>query len=643
MPSPRLVLSWLLVALVVPSTAAAQRDAFLGGLVQFYQTLRGAYGDEGPLLEAHLEQMTAALVSWDAEIRDAESQLRPRLQGADVQTSLQVHAILASLYLDRGRLDDALREFEADIAIDPARPAFHLYTGLIHQAAGRSAEAADAFRAAWRLDPTDPQNAYRLVRFRSDGTTPEEIAQALATLARVEGELVRRERLQAESPFRTTRAIDDDTGAAMAFVPPLYTRAFELLLRGSFEEGLSALRGAVAADPLVAGAASRPMEMAQGIEALRQGGVEAAVGHLEAAVAHAGGSSEAHRVLGTAYRVAGDITRSLQHFGEATRLDPTDERSWLARARLLEETGESAAAIEVLRDAIAAVPDSGALRWRLRSARGERIDESDLELLRMADRLVLFTGRGALLGRLAAMAQGDLDYERGVGLLEERVALTPNNAAAHAALGQAYADLGREEPAYAELVTAFQLDSLDAGTPTALGRLHLAAGRAEQAIAVLERALVLDAGNSVALHALGSALVRAGRTDEGRQRLEESLRLQAADVEEQRSRRNAAMLSVQAEVHVARGEYDAAIDAWTDAMAIRSESVGHLQLSGALIAAGRLEEAASVMEAAIPLSSRPETHRRLAEVYAALGRTAESERHRRTYSEQRLEELQRGG
>jgi hypothetical protein len=36
--------------LVVPSTAAAQRDEFLAAFVQFYQALRGAYGDEGPLL-----------------------------------------------------------------------------------------------------------------------------------------------------------------------------------------------------------------------------------------------------------------------------------------------------------------------------------------------------------------------------------------------------------------------------------------------------------------------------------------------------------------------------------------------------------------------------------------------------------------
>jgi predicted Zn-dependent protease len=91
---------------------------------------------------------------------------------------------------------------------------------------------------------------------------------------------------------------------------------------------------------------------------------------------------------------------------------------------------------------------------------------------------------------------------------------------------------------------------------------------------------------------------------------------------------------------VSRGEYDAAIDIFKQATAVRRDTVGTLQVSDALIKAGRLEEAAAVLQAA--LNSRPETSRRLAEVYAALGRTEESARERRMYTEQRLEELRRG-
>jgi tetratricopeptide (TPR) repeat protein len=429
----------------------------------------------------------------------------------------------------------------------------------------------------------------------------------------------------------------------MGFVPPTYARGISLLQRGEYEEGLVAFRAAVAADPLVADAASRSEPMAQAIASLRQGRVDTAVESLEAAVARAGDSSEAHRLLGTAYGIRGDMARSVQHLRDAVRLNPRDERSWIALASTLEDTGELAEAVTALRDAIAMLPDSGALRWRLASTRRQGTDESDLDLLSLADRFVLFAGKGELFGQMAAMAQAHLEYDRAVNRLELRVALTPNNVAAHKALGRAYIDQRREEIGYAELVTALLLDPLDAETLTALGRLHLAADRTPRAIAALERALALDAGNSQALQALGSALTRAGRTAEGRQRLEDSVRRQAEDVEDQRSRRTAAMLSVQAAIHVSRGEYEAAIDIWKQAITIRRDSVGPLQLADALTKAGRFEEASAVLQAAIRSNPRPEVHRRLAEVYAALGRTDESARERLAYTEQRLEELRRGG
>jgi tetratricopeptide (TPR) repeat protein len=383
--------------------------------------------------------------------------------------------------------------------------------------------------------------------------------------------------------------------------------------------------------------------MAQGIAALRQGMVDTAIERLEAAVTRFGDSSEAHRVLGTAYGVRGDMARSVQHLREAVRLNPRDERGRIALARTLEDTGASTDADAALRAGIAMLPDSGALRWRLRVMHGERIDASDADMLAVAESLILFAGKGELLGQMAAMARGDLDDGRAASFLERRVSITPNNTAAHRALGRAYVDQGREEIGYAELVTALLLDPLDAETLTALGQLHLAAGRIVQAIAALQRALARAPDGSEALHALGTALVRAGRTAEGQQRLEESVRRQAQDVQDQRSRRTAAMLAVQAEIHVSNGEYDAAIDDWTRAIEIRRESVGHLKVADAMIKAGRLDEAAAVLRAAIPLNAPPETHRRLAEVYTKLGRAEESARERQTYTQQRLEQLRRGG
>ena len=637
------IVSLMLAALAVPSTAAAQRDGFLAAWVQFYQTLPGSFGDEGPQLAAHLETMTASLASWDREIRDTESELQARLKGADANTSLEVHAVLAALYLDRSRFDDALREFEAAITVDPTRAAFHRYKGLIYLATARQAEAAEAFRAAWRLEPMDPQNAYRLIAHRSNSTTRQEIDQALATFAAIEADMIRAARPRTAPPFRTTQAIDDDAGGAMGFVPPAYARGFSLLQQGRYEQGLIALRAALAADPLVNDAAFRSESMAQASAALRRGQVGTAIERFESTVAGAANSSEAHRLLGTAYGISGDIPSSVRHLRDAVRLNPRDERAWIALARTLDDTGERAGAAAALRDGVAALPDSVALRWQLRSANRERIDDSDLALLAAAESTVLFAGKGALLEQLAGMAQGHLDYDQAVKLRELRVTLTPNNAAAHAALGRSHVELGQDDAGYAELVTALLLDPLDASTLTALGQLHLAAGRAPLALAALTRALALDARNSQALNAQGNALIRVGRVEEGQQRLQESVRRQAEDVEDQRSRRTAAMLTVQAEVQMANGAFAAALDLWKQAISTRRDSVGALQVADALIKATQFEEAAAVLQtAATAPNARPETHRRLAEVYAAIGRTEESARERQTYTQQRLDELRRG-
>ena len=641
MKAPRILPLLLLAVLAIPSSAAAQRDVFLKALVQFHQTLRGAYGDEGPQLTRHLDTMTAALAAWNAEIREAESQLRPRLKGADAATALQVHTVLASLYLERSRLPDALREFDADIKIDPSRSAFHRYKGLIYEATARPAEAATAYRTAWLREPDDPQNAYRLIVTRSTATTAAEVTKALATLGQVEGELVRRQRTRADAPFRTVQAIDDDAGGGIAFVPPPYAAGFALLQRGAYEEGLALLRAALATDPLVADAASRSEPMAQGIAALRQGMVDAAIERLEAGI---GGSSEAHRILGVAYGVSGNAAKAAQHLREAVRLNPRDERAWLALARTLDDFGELDEAVDALRAGTAAVPDSGALHWRLSltSARRQQTDDSDLALIALADRLVVFAGKGELYGQLARLAQAHLDYDRGISLLEQRVALTPNNAAAHKALGQAYVEQGQEEPGYAELVMALLLDPIDTETLTTLGRLHLAADRPAPAIAALERALTLDSSNGQALHALGEALTRAGRAAEGQQRLEESVRRQAEAVEEQRSLRTVAMLTVQAEIHMSKSEYEAAIDVFKEAITVRRDRVSPLRLADALVGARRLEDAASLLQNSASTSARPEIYRRLADVYAALGRTEESAAVRQTYVEKRLQELATG-
>jgi tetratricopeptide (TPR) repeat protein len=640
---------WRIAALILPlllqpATAAAQRDPFFSAVVAFYRSSAGLYGDEGPQLTAQLAAMSTALDRWDREIRDAERELRSRLQSVDdVQTKLQIHTTLASLYIERGRLNDAVREFDEDISIDPRRAAFHRLRGLVLQAASRHAEAADGFRTAWLLDPADPQNAYRLISYRSAQATPQEIERARETLANLERGLIRREQAGIPAPFTNLSGIKDDAGGGMAFVPAAYASGFSFILQGELERGVAELRAAIANDSLVTDPASRSESMVRGIAALRQGAVASAIEHVETAVAGATDSSEAHRVLATAYSIVGDVARSVQHLRDAMRLNPRDERSRLALVQTLAAVGRSAEAEDVLRTAVAELPDASALRWRLsiRSQAGQ--DDGDRALIDMADRLVLLVGKGELYRALAGLAQLHLDDAKAIDLLERAVRMTPNSGAAHKALGRAYVENGREVDGYAELVVALLVAPDDVEALTALGTWHLMADRGDsvaRSVDALERAVGIDPTNRLAVHALAGALIRVGRAAEGKQRLQESERLQAQAIENDRRVKAAAVLRLNAEMRMAERDYAAAVDSWRQAIMLQPGGAAvHLRLAEALAAAKRPDEAVAEYLTAISLQAGADAHRRLAELYDALGRTAEGSRERATHVERRLEEL----
>ena len=87
-------------------------------------------------------------------------------------------------------------------------------------------------------------------------------------------------------------------------------------------------------------------------------------------------------------------------------------------------------------------------------------------------------------------------------------------------------------------------------------------------------------------------------------------------------------------------DYTAAIDLWQQIITMRRGSAStHLRLADALVAARRLDEAATTYQTAISLEDTAEAHRRLAEVYDALGRRADAAAERASYVARQLEAL----
>ena len=87
-------------------------------------------------------------------------------------------------------------------------------------------------------------------------------------------------------------------------------------------------------------------------------------------------------------------------------------------------------------------------------------------------------------------------------------------------------------------------------------------------------------------------------------------------------------------------DYIGAIDLWQQVLATRQDNASaQLRLADALVAAKRLDEAVKVYQTAISLNAGAEAHRRLAEIYDALGRGEDGARERALYTSRQLAEL----
>ena len=142
----------------IPPARAAQpsletKQPFVAALVRLMTALPGPTATEGPSIAASIEAMDAGLRRWDATLRSYESAMSAQIDAAAPAVAAQMRVTLGAVLLERGRIDDALRQFAAASRLEPQRPDVHLFSALSYQLGRRDREAAAAFRTAWTLDP----------------------------------------------------------------------------------------------------------------------------------------------------------------------------------------------------------------------------------------------------------------------------------------------------------------------------------------------------------------------------------------------------------------------------------------------------------------------------------------------------------
>jgi tetratricopeptide (TPR) repeat protein len=621
---------------------AAQKSAFRDALIGFHSQLAGDYGDEGPRIAASLDRMASSLAVWDQQIRVAEQDARQRLAAATSSERVRIHQSLAELYADRGRHADAVREIDAALAVDERRADVHMFRGLVLEAWGHDDDAVRAFSRAWEIDRDDPVSAYLLASRRATQADQDIAPQAAVLLKALARRLASVPSDRRIPLFADLALVEDRAAVTPVFAPALYAEGFTLVAQRRYEDAVASFRRAVTRDALVTAQRSSP-NLLSGIAKLRDGDAEGAIVDLQAAVALAPRSSEIHRILAAAYGDANDDARSIEHLQIAVDLAPDDERASVALGRALTHAGKVDRADQVLQNTIKTLPQSADAH----SALADLYENTDrgrsaLRELELTASFTVPAGKGSLYWRLADLEHRHLEYERVIEPLTRRARLNANDARTHTDLGLAYTRIGRTDQALVELAIAGVVGPDDPETLTAIGQIHFDAGDYAAADTMLRRAIVIAPRLAQARYLLGHTLARLGRAEDSRIQLDAFDQLRAAANDAARQVFEVNMLRRDAARQSDAGAHDAAVAAWLKVVQLDPKNRDdRIALADALLRVNRPMDAVEHLEAAARLNADADIYRRLADLYATLGRKPESAAARQT-SQRLLREQRRG-
>jgi tetratricopeptide (TPR) repeat protein len=337
--------------LVLASTPAihAQRDAFVEGVRDLAAAAARPDTDElGPALD----RMEAALAEWDRALAAFEAQVRGEASAAPPARAFQLRLDLGLRLLDRGRLADALDQFDALAALEPRRPDVALLKALALEAAGRPADAAAAFRAAWALDVDDPVKAYYVLH-RGGDSPPAELDRARDVLTATYRRLLEGQGPPpGGAPFAVLGPIPDTLTPAPVVGADAWVPGFQLLLDRRYDAAIAALRRRLT------GAGAEPehsprVRFARGRE--YEAGVRIAEARREYEAALAGtlvGRAPLYIGIGRLAQVEGDIDAAIDAFSRAVSLNPNDP---LAHKELAAACAAAGRMDEAFRELVAAL------------------------------------------------------------------------------------------------------------------------------------------------------------------------------------------------------------------------------------------------------------------------------------------------
>jgi tetratricopeptide (TPR) repeat protein len=605
-----------------PSSAHAQsKDAFADAIVTVARALQGEQGGNSVQIDAALEGAALALEHWDASLAAFERRIEAEAATSSSDEA-QLRTSFGALLIERGRIDDGLRELGRATALDPTLGSAWLLKGLAGELTGHDDLARQAFFAAFANAPSDPVAAYHVVRLSKDGSPERLAAMRVLVVAHVRSLTGPQ---GGRAPFIHMPLLEEARVADPLFLPHWYAPVLPLLAQRRYDAVVGTLRARWRLDPLRNDPAMSSGSWAEAARLLDDGRPAAALALLDGEPALTS-ASEAHRLRAAAHRAAGRHAVAREALERAVAVGPWNERAVLALAGLLHDTGDAPAAERVLDEARTRFPESAAIAWRQADVYASLGRDPDvMQALEATSRIGPFAGSSQLwwmVGRLRSQAS---NVDGAEVAFRHQLALAPNDAQTHADLADFLRGQERTDEALAEYVAVALINPGHFTAHTSIGQMHLEAGRAAEAADVLQFVIARRPDYVEARYALATAFFRLQRTQDGQRELEAFRELQTTHVASSRRWYQLATLQTDARMREAGGQLE-------DALVLRQRlidaepqvALNYQNLAETLIRLGRLELATQALERAASLGGSPVVYRRLAELYARLGQSEKS-------------------
>jgi len=449
--------SFLLCAVVVlfsPVSSGAQvKDAFIQGVADFVNAANGLSGDEGPALTAAIDAMARGIAQWDAAVANVEAGLASQIGGAPPQVAARMRATLGAVYLERGRLAEALEQFDAAVRLDPEVRDVQSLRGLLYQRMNRPSDAQSAFRSAWHQEPGDVTAVYLLLRVASKSAEAGERNAAMKTLS----DTVENATPESRAQFTILDFLEGAAVSAPVFVPAVYHEAATLLAQAKYNEAVASLQKAALSSSLAAvrDERARLATADARMSAGDPGGARAALADALRAFPNSG---MAHWKLGRLQVSLGDESGAMRSFQTAAGLPSLGGTAHLYAAigRIRHNQLDLDGAVAAYARRVELTPNDAAAHTDLGDVyrAQDRLDEALAEYL--IGSLVDPASVKALVAAAQIHGAAGRD-EAAVKLLRRAVTLEPSHLEARYALSRGLLHLGLTNDARRELEVFEQL------------------------------------------------------------------------------------------------------------------------------------------------------------------------------------------